>query len=173
MPYRWEKTDADTITLRLWPFRSLTARGYVGFVGLTAALLAVPLLPVFGSPALWGLLPFLLAALAGLMLALARNDRAGGIRELLVLRAERAELLRHDPGRADRRWQANPYWIRVALRQDGPVEDYLTLSGGQGPDGAREVELGAFLSPEERIHLAAELREVLGRIRRPERPQGV
>lgn len=168
MPYRWEKTDADTITLRLWPFRSLTARGYVGFVGLTAALLAVPLLPVFGSPALWGLLPFVLAALAALMLALSRSDRAGGIREVLVLRAGRADLLRHDPGRADRHWQANPYWIRVTLRRDGPVADYLTLSGGLGPDGGREVELGAFLSPEERIHLAAELREVLGRIRRPE-----
>ena len=170
MPYRWERTDAETITLRLWPFRSLTARGYVGFVGLTAALLAVPLLPVFGSPALWGLLPFLLAALLALMLALRRSNRSGGTREVLVLSADRASLLRSDPGQADRHWQANPYWIRVTLRTDGPVEDYLTLTGGVDPKGSREVELGAFLSPEERVSLARELREVLGQIRRPHLP---
>ena len=169
MPYRWEKTDPETVTLRLWPFRSLTPEGHVRFVGVTAALLAVPLLAVFGSPALWGLLPFVLAALWALMAALTRNSRhQGEISEVLVLGADHAELRRHDPGRADRRWQAHPYWMRVRLRDDGPVEDYLTLSGGLGEDSAREVELGAFLPPEERIRLAAELRDVLGQFRRPE-----
>lgn len=165
MPYRWEKRDSGTLVLRVWPHRSLTPRGHAGFVATTAVLLAVPLLAVFGSPALWGLLPFVLAALAGVMLALAHsNRRRGGISEELVLTEGQARLRRRDPGRADRLWQANPYWIRVVLRADGPVEDYLTLAG----DNPREVELGAFLSPEERARLAAELREVLGQFRRPE-----
>lgn len=170
MPYRWEKPDSETLVLRLWPFRSLTPRGHAAFVGVTAALLAVPLLAVFGSPALWGLLPFVLAALLALMAALTRSYRSGRTREVLVLTADRARLLRRDPGRADRHWQANPYWMRVALREDGPVEDYLTLTGGLDEGGTREVELGAFLSPEERITLAGELREVLGQIRRPPAP---
>lgn len=172
MPYRWEKPDSGTLVLRLWPFRSLTPRGHVAFVGATAMLLAVPLLAVLGSVVLWGLLPFLLAALLALMVALSRSYRSGRTREVLVLTADCASLLRRDPGREDRQWQANPYWLRVALRGDGPVEDYLTLSGGTQEGDKREVELGAFLSPEERISLAAELREVLGQIRRPQRPPG-
>ena len=60
-------------------------------------------------------------------------------------------LTRHDPGRADRTWRGNPYWVRLKL-DAGPVEDYLTLT-----DGGREIELGAFLSPEERRALYTEL----------------
>ena len=51
-------------------------------------------------------------------------------------------------------WQANPYWVRVTLHETGGrVPQYLTLSGND-----REVEIGAFLSPEARLVLAAELR---------------
>lgn len=170
MPYRWERRDSETLVLRVSPFQSLTPRGYVVFVGVTAGLLLMPLLAVLGSPAMWGLLPFLLAALAAVMLALTRSNRSRSMCEVLVLRADRASLLRSDPGRPDRHWQANPYWIRVTLRADGPVEDYLTLSGGTDPENSREVELGAFLSPEERVSLARELREVLGQIRHPRGP---
>ena len=49
-------------------------------------------------------------------------------------------------------WEANPHWVSVKLRNDGPVERYLTLRGG-----GREVELGSFLTPEERESLHADL----------------
>ena len=61
-------------------------------------------------------------------------------------------LTRRDPGRQDRIWRTNPYWVRVGLRGNGPVEDYLVLT-----DGRREIELGAFLAPEERQTLRSEL----------------
>jgi uncharacterized membrane protein len=51
--------------------------------------------------------------------------------------------------------------VRVTLRdKGGPVEKYLTLRGSD-----REVELGAFLSPEERETLHAELTRVLAGLR--------
>jgi len=54
-------------------------------------------------------------------------------------------------------WEANPYWVRVALHaKGGPVPNYLTLSGG-----GREVELGAFLSPPERVELKSLLEREL------------
>ena len=76
------------------------------------------------------------------------------------LSRDRLELSRSDPGRPDRIWRTNPYWVRVALRPGGPVEDYLVLSAE-----GREIELGAFLSPEERRALHDDLRARLARMR--------
>ncbi|MEO6298032.1 MAG: DUF2244 domain-containing protein, partial [Paracoccaceae bacterium] len=66
MPYQWLPPKAPaTAHLRLTPHRSLPKRGFVWFIGTTAVLFTVPLLAELGSPALWVLLPFLLAAIAG------------------------------------------------------------------------------------------------------------
>ena len=128
MPYAWQpETKDDTRRLLIWRHRSLTVRGFVWFMAATALLLVLPLVALTGSAVMWGLLPFALSALAGLWWAMQRQ------------------------------WQANPYWVRLTLRRDGPVEDYLTLT-----DGQREIELGALLSPEERRQLRDELAAALG-----------
>ena len=63
-------------------------------------------------------------------------------------------------------WEANPYWLKLALHPtDGRVEHYLTLKGG-GPNQTREVELGAFLTPEERVDLREDLANVLRQLTR-------
>lgn len=160
MPYEWlPPTTGEGRRLHLWPYRSLTRRGFVGFVGATSALLSLPLLAALGSPVLWGLLPFLAAAVAGLWLALRRNENDAHILEDLMLTDSTITLVRHDPARAPREWQANPHWVRVALHPTGgPVPNYLTLQGGP-----REVEIGAFLSEGERLALKAELDRALMR----------
>ena len=167
MPYAWTMTDAEAPgepgasrvarpgwELRLWPHRSLPAGGFVAFIAATAAMLALPLLAVLGSPVLWGLLPFLILALGGVWLGITRSNRDGRLCEVLRLLPDRIALSRHDPGRAEpRRWEANPHWVRATIHATGgPVPDYLTLSGG-----GREVELGAFLAPEERVRLHEEI----------------
>ena len=139
-------------------------RGFAGFIALTAGLVALPLLAVLGSPVLWGLLPFLVMAVGGLWLGLSRSYRDGETLEILRLWRDRIELSRHDPGRAPRRWSANPHWVRLRLRPGGgPVPDYLTLSGGG--DDRREVEIGAFLAPEERVALHGEILAALAALR--------
>lgn len=167
MPYHWteqpaapEQSGAVSHEVVLWPHRSLPRRGFVWFIGATAALLALPLLAVVGRAVLWGLLPFAVAAVAGLWFAIGRSYRSGETREVLRLGREVLDLTRSDPGRPDRRWRTNPYWVRVALRGDGPVEAYLTLAAE-----GREIELGAFLSPDERRALEPELRQRLGGLR--------
>lgn len=167
MPYAWQPDEPDgTRRLLIWRHRSLTPQGFVWVMGLTAAALTLPLLAVVGSVVMWGLLPFAVAALAGLWFAVQRDWKGGGPTEEVALTSARIFVTRHDPGRADRHWQANPYWVRLSLRGDGPVEDYLTLS-----DGRREIELGAFLSPEERRELRADLDAALARIgSHPPRP---
>lgn len=170
MPTRWhdevgapDDTGAPSRVrvLELWPHRSLTGRGFAAFMGITAALVAVPLLSVLGTPVLWFILaPFVLVL--GLTWALIeRSWRDGDLVEELRLCRDALRLTRRDPDGRRREWEANPYWVRVRLHAEGgPVENYVTLSGGP-----REVELGAFLSPEERAALRDELERELGALR--------
>lgn len=166
MPYRWNRTEEGSVTLHLWPNRSLPRRGYVWFIALTAGMLAIPVLSQFGAPTLWWLLPFPVLAVWGLIWAFERSYRAGHMQEVLEVAPDGAVLLtRFDPDGSERHWHANAYWIRIQLHENGPVESYLTLSGGQ-PDAAQRVELGRFLSPEERLALAGEVRRAISAARR-------
>jgi uncharacterized membrane protein len=161
MPYEWLPSDGGEDRLHLWPHRSLDQRGFVWFVGLTAALIAVPLLGILGSPVAWALLPFLLTAIWAIWFALRKNGRDRDIVEDLRLGRERITLVRHGPNGLRQDWEANPYWLRVSLHETGgPVPNYLTLKGE-----GREVELGAFLSEEERVALRAELQSRLHALR--------
>lgn len=161
MPYEWLPHDGPERRLRLWPYRSLSARGFVWFVGGTAVLISAPLFAVLGTRVLWGLLPFLAAAVAGIWWALARSWRDGELTEVLTLAPGRMTLVRRAPDGAEQRWEANPYWVAVRLYPTGgTVPQYLTLKGE-----GREVELGAFLTEEERVALAGEIRGALALLR--------
>lgn len=165
MPYEWQQTQpapgAPAARLHLWPFRSLPRRGFVWFIGATAALIALPMLTIIGSPVLWGLLPFAGITLAGVWWALNRSYRDAEIVEDLALWPDRMTLVRHGPHGRRQEWEANPHWVRVTLhRSGGPVPNYLTLQGGP-----REVELGAFLSEDERVKLRDELYAALEKLR--------
>lgn len=180
MPYEWVKPLAEApersgafslptthaagaapaAELHLWPNRSLPRGGFAVVIALTGLLLLVPLLALLGSPELWGVLPFALLTLGGLWYAFRSNYAAGKLIEQLRLWPDRIEIRRFEPGRAARDWSARPHWVKLALHEEGgPVEQYLTLSGS-----GREVELGAFLSPEERVTLKRELEGALARL---------
>jgi uncharacterized membrane protein len=162
MPYQWLPLEDGTQRLHLWPHRSLTQRGFVWFIGATATLIAVPLIGVLGSPVLWMLLPFLLVAIWAVWFALRKNGRDRDILEDLSLSADSIRLTRHGPRGRRQDWEANPHWLRVTLHPTGgPVPNYLTLKGE-----GREVELGAFLSEEERVRLRDELLVALDGVRR-------
>ena len=162
MPYSWitpPPAAADTearCEMHLWPHQSLPPQGYARFIGVTALLIALPLLSFAGSIVFWGLLPFLLLALFGLKYALDRNRRDAQVIEVLTLDATEARLERRNANGTQQSWQCNRYWVTVELHpKDGPVPNYVTLRGG-----GREVEIGAFLSEDERKALYDELRQI-------------
>ena len=171
MPYRWlsapspsaSTSPAREYRLELHPHQSLGGSGFRWFISGTALLIAMPLFAVLATPVFWGLLPFIAGALAAVWFALRRSWKDRAIREELELTPDLARLRRIGPGRRFQEWQSNSYWVAVRLYPTGgPVPDYLTLKG----DG-REVELGAFLTPEERQALAEEIRTALARISSP------
>jgi len=161
VPYQWLDQDGTRL-LHARPHRSLPRTGFVWFIGITAGLLSLPLIALLGSVLMWALLPFMLAAIAAVWWAIERSYRSGTSFEVLRLTRDRIGLTRHDPGQPDRHWQANPYWIRAEIRP-GPVERYLVLTGDHKT--GREIELGAFLTPEERSALQTELNRELARLR--------
>jgi uncharacterized membrane protein len=171
MPYEWIKNGqtapvqtgavSPLAELHLWPYRSLPKRGFVSFMGITCALVLLPMTAVIGSPVVWGVLPFFVIAIGATWFALNRSYRDGSIIEQLRLWPDRIVLVRHAPRRRPLEWEANPHWVTLAIHPDGgPVAHYVTLSGG-----GREVEIGAFLSEEERKQLYDELRERLRLLR--------
>ena len=127
-------------------------------MGTAAAGLSLPLFGVAGTPVFWALAPFLLLAFGALWLAIRRNSRALRIEERLTLWRDEVRVERREPDGRLLRWQAEPLRVRLRLHREAKVEDYLTIAGG-----GREIELGAFLSPEERVALAAEIEQALTR----------
>lgn len=159
MPYDWTRSDPrrESQELHLWPHQSLKAAGFVGFMAGTFALVSLPLLMALGSAVLWGILPFVLLTLGGMWVALSRNQRNAQIIEVLTLTGDRAHLVRRDPGGQVHEWDCNRYWATPELHPlGGPVPHYVTLRGC-----GRTVEIGAFLSEEERVALYDELKRTL------------
>lgn len=159
MPYEWipPEPGGPLHELHLWPHRSLPKRGFAWFIGATFVLLLFPLWPAIGSPVLWGLLPFLMGALALVYWALQRSYRDGEILEELRIWEDRVTLEHHARRRPTQDWEANPHWVEVLLHKSGgPVPNYVTLRGAN-----REVEIGAFLSEDERRELHDDLARLL------------
>ena len=119
-------------------------------------MLALPLFAVLGSPVAWVLMVFFCGAIAAVWRAITANQRDRSLREELTLKREKVRLTHTPANGPTLDWEANPYWVSVNLRKDGPVENYLTLRGN-----GREVELGRFLTPNERAQLHLELSEAL------------
>ncbi|WP_298256848.1 DUF2244 domain-containing protein [uncultured Litoreibacter sp.] len=139
----------------LYPHRSLPRAGFVFFIAVTSVMLALPLLALMQTAVFWGLLPFMVITVFAIWMFLMRSYRTGQLVEELSLWPDRVTLIRRNPDSSQQEWQANPYWVEV-IPHDTPVPHYLTLRGGP-----REVELGAFLSVEERMELKAEFEEQL------------
>lgn len=163
MPYTWYETSTDKQTkrLELWPYRSLPRKGFAAFILGTFTLITIPLYGLLGTVLVWGLLPFLLLAVAGLWWALEHSYKTAKLHEELTIDPERLHLRRVNPKGDVQEWDCNSYWARVSLHPSGgPVNYYITL-GGSG----REVEIGSFLSEPERKALFGELQDVLRKVK--------
>jgi len=138
-------------TLR--PNRSLTRAGLRKTMLIAAIGFALPVLPFIYAGAGWISLPLTLTTFALLLLAFRQNNRAGQLCEYVRLWPDLIAVERHELNGDIKRWHCNPYWMRSKIvAEGGPVENYLTLAGSD-----REIELGAFLSPDERVVLQADI----------------
>lgn len=158
MPHRWSDTP-NTPVLTLWPHRSLPRRGFAAMVLFAFTMGTIPLYGLLGTVFLWGILPFILIMVAALWWGLERSYRDGDILEELTL-TDDTLTLSHRPAKGETQtWDCNAYWARAEMHvTGGPVPHYVTLSGN-----GRIVEIGSFLSEDERKQLFSELTDFLAR----------
>ncbi|MAT88995.1 MAG: hypothetical protein CL532_10720 [Aestuariivita sp.] len=156
MPYHWKlnsQDGQDTRILELWPHNSLPKQGFAGFILATFILFLLPLLALSGTLLFWGLLPFLMLAIWAVWTALQISYQRNNIHESLSFGQQILHFTRANPKNDTQSWTCEGYWSRVSIyTKEGPVPYYVTLNGN-----GREVEIGSFLSEEERKSVYEEL----------------
>lgn len=155
MPYQWTHQESqDQAKVELWAHNALSETDLATVVLMCFAVAILPLFIFLGTNIYWGLLPFIVGSVAALWYSLRRNQSDRNIRETLNINPTAVELT-HQPARGSAlHWSCNKHWVKVQLYpQNGRIEEYLTLRGG-----GREVELGRFLTAQERKRLYHELR---------------
>jgi uncharacterized membrane protein len=139
----------------LSPNRSLSRRGLVLLLGLVVMANAVVGLKFWLSGA-WLVLPFLGLDVLAIVVAFQLSLRGGRLTERIVLDGDGLRVDHIAPGGAVKTWRFEPYWARVTLLPDRYAGHRLTItSHGKG------VQIGDFLSPDEREELAGALSTAL------------
>lgn len=160
-PDPFERPDEPVWKVTLWPHRSLSRDNFRRLMWFCAAAMALPIVALSRTPAAWALAPYAALAFLALWAFFRLSYRSGRVTEELRLWPDLIAVERREPAGRIRRWSANPYWVDIGMEDTKAVSRYLTLRGA-----GRKIELGAFLTPEERVELADELRTRLAGLRR-------
>lgn len=113
----------------------------------------IPMIPLLIAASSWAMASFGIIPVALLFFMFIKNYRDGRLYEVLRLWPNLILVERMELNGDQKTWHCNPYWLRMKLLPEGgPVDNYLTLRGSD-----RNIELGAFLSPEERVTLHGDI----------------
>lgn len=146
----------------LHPNRSLSAKGFrrlmlaVGALSLTLGL-------GFFMAGAWPIVGFLGLDVLLVYLAFKASYRSGRLYETVELDADKLTVQRVDPARRVRTWTFQPTWLQVHIQEPVQHDSHVTLSSH-----GRQLVVGSFLAPEERLDFAQALRGALARWRRPD-----
>jgi uncharacterized membrane protein len=147
--------SGDTFRAVLTPHRSLGPKGILALMLAFGALSFVTGM-VFLAIGAWPVLGFFGLDVLLVYIAFRLNYRSGRRYETLELTPAQFVLTRVHPSGRQERFDCNPYWARVSLRQwpDGRTALSVVSRG-------TELKFGSFLTDDERRDLASALKEVL------------
>lgn len=152
--------SAPLLMLTLWPNRSMSKKDFYTLMIVLSGTMMIPVIPFIGSKTILLVLPFSLGTLSLLFFSVMYNYRAGRLHERITIWSDLIEVQRYEVNGRKKKWSGNPYWTKVKLYEENEkVENYLTLSGS-----GREVELGSFLAPNERVELKQKIDKIIKEI---------
>jgi uncharacterized membrane protein len=145
------------LSLTLWPHRSMDKKTFYNLMIVLSGAMMIPVIPFIGKTGIFLVLPFSSVTLLLLFFFIMLNYRAGRLYESIKIWPDLIEVRRFEVNGIDKNWCSNPYWTKVKLyEKNQKVENYLTLSGG-----GREVEIGSFLAPSERIEVKNKIENIM------------
>jgi uncharacterized membrane protein len=143
----------------LSPHRSLPPRGFaVLMLGLAAVSFCVSL--AFVLHGAWPVTPFFGLDVLLVYWAFRINYRHARLREELRLTEDSLTVERISVRGERRRWQFQPFWLRITLEEKDEHTNRLVLASH-----GRSLVVGSFLGPAERRGVAGALRDALSRWR--------
>ena len=155
-------SEEPLLSLTIWPHRSCDRKTFSKLLICIGLILILPTFLFLNISFALSILPFSLLSVLLLFVVGNKNFNDALLTENLKIYPKKIVLERKEPNNEIKKWFSNPYWTKVNLYSNGPVESYLTLKGN-----GKEVELGSFLTPEERISLKKLIDETLHKLSTP------
>lgn len=143
----------------LYPHRSLGRKGYAILIAGTAAIVSLYGI-VFLAIGAWPIFGFLGGEWLLFWFLFRKHHRGDERAERIRLYADHLLFERYDRKGGHIKERLQPYWLNVILERAAEPDNALFLRSH-----GRSIEIGAFLSPQERRDLASELNIVLARHR--------
>ena len=140
--------EEPLLSLTIWPHRSCDRKTFILILFIISFILIIPSFLFLSLSFAISILPFSLLSIFLFFFVGNKNFNDALLIEKLKIYPKKIILERKEPNNEIKKWHSNPYWTKVNIYNNGPVESYLTLKGN-----GKEVELGSFLTPEERINL--------------------
>ncbi|MSO64368.1 MAG: DUF2244 domain-containing protein [Alphaproteobacteria bacterium] len=145
----------------LYPYRSLSPTGFAFLIG-AIALVSFAAGIVFCVIDAWPIVGFLGLDVLLVYVAFWVSYRSARLSEHVRLSEHELLIERISPRGRVRTWVFQPYWVRGALDESSGADNRLVITSH-----GRAVTIGDFLPPDERLEVAAALRDALGNLKNP------
>ena len=161
--HRWyhNKTEAgaEAIVITLWPYRSLSLRGFQILIAVLASLMTVIGLGFYLLGA-WPVIGFLGLEILVVWYAFKWNYRSGQLVETVAITPQQVDVTRTDWRGRETTVRLSGAWIKAELDVKEKRRERLYLR-----QHAHKLEIGAFMPPSEKLSLANALNAALSRLR--------
>ena len=156
-----DASEAPSFKIRLAPNRSLDSYGTKVVFAVIAFGFLLPIIPFIGSPIGTTLTIFSGLTFYLFLTLLQKNFQQGSTFEEILISKNKIIVVHQEKNKEQMTWECNPYWTKVHLDINNPrLKNYLTLAGK-----GKHIELGAFLSPNERLELRDKIQNALAKAR--------
>ena len=141
------------------PNRSLSSEGTLVVFAILAIGLIIPIVPFLGSEIGITLTLFSGVTFYLFLFFLGKSFQSGQLYEEIKISSGKIEITHKEKNKKKLTWEGNPFWTKVVMEDKAnKVENYLTIQ-----EKGHYIELGAFLSPEERLNLKYEIQNALAK----------
>ena len=161
--HRWfhdqSRADVESIVITLWPYRSLSLRGFRVFLAVLASLMSLIGLGFYLLGA-WPVVGFLGLEIFIVWYAFKWNYRSGQLVETVAISSQQVDITRTDWRGRSKTICLNGPWIKAELDTKEKKKCRLYLR-----QHAHKLEIGEFMPPAEKPSLAGALNEAFKRLR--------